>query len=84
MGRRRERRQGKDWRKWVIKTCFTIIPLKGQRDKGGRKKGGREKEGKGGRKIFMLCSSLAGLLESDTDHEQGVPAAAAVSQTKFM
>ena len=32
----------------------------------------------------MLCSSSAGLLESDTDHEHGVPAAAAVSQTKFM
>ena len=32
----------------------------------------------------MLCFSSAGLLESDTDHEHGVPAAAAVSQTKFM
>ena len=45
----------------------------------------RKREGRqGGRKIFMLCSSSAGLLDSDTDHEQGVPAAAAVSQTKFM
>ena len=47
-GKEEREEAGKDWRKWIIKTCFTIMPLKGQRDKGGRKKGGREKEGKGG------------------------------------
>ena len=67
----RERREKREEGRGEEIMSFTVMQLKGQKEKGGRK-------------MFMLCSSSAGLLESHTDHEHGVPAAAAVSQTKFM